>query len=229
MHLDLCRHIRTNGLQCQGVALTKSPFCYFHDRLHKRHARYRFTPATQGYLIPGQHIQLGPLEDREAVQVALSQVINALATGALEAKRATALLYGLQLASNNAAGVRLAARPFDSIRETCTTPDESDTPGIDLAQPGAFYETDTEPAPQPESAATNHQTSRDANAIMDDSPDDAAAWAIADARNTAAAAKIDDLDFDAIAEFNRLAEELHHAHTPPPRIHSISATQSRRQ
>ena len=142
MHLDLCRHIKTNGLQCQGVALTKSPFCYFHDRLHKRHVPYRFTAATQGYLMPGQHIQLGPLEDRDSVQVALSQVINALATGNLDTKRATALLYGLQLASANAAGLRPDPRQLDAIRDTCAAPEDSETPGVDLARPGVFYDTD---------------------------------------------------------------------------------------
>lgn len=60
---------------------------------------------TRGYLISGQHIELTALEDRESVQVALSVVINALATGNLDIKRATALLYGLQLASSNARGL----------------------------------------------------------------------------------------------------------------------------
>jgi hypothetical protein len=215
MQLNLCRHIKTNGLQCHGVSLAASPFCYFHDRLHKRHARYRFTPATQGYLIPGQHIQIGPLEDREAVQVALSQVINALATGALQVKAATALLYGLQLASNNAAGVHLGQRPLEIVRETCTTPDESDTPGIDLAQPGAFYDTDSHSrneaqyASDPD-AASNPQPASEA----DVAPGVAAAWA-------AAARGIDGEDDEAVAEFNLLAEARHQGQPPPPHIHSI--------
>jgi hypothetical protein len=72
MQYDLCRHIKTNGLRCQDAALTE---------------------ATRGYLIPGQHIELTALEDheedRKSVQVSLSVVINALATGQLEIKRAT--------------------------------------------------------------------------------------------------------------------------------------------
>ena len=147
MLLDLCRHIRTNGLQCQGVAIAGSPFCYFHDRMHKRHVPYRFTPATQGYLIPGQHIQLGPLEDHESVQVAISQVVNALATGYLEVKRATALLYGLHLASANASRFRLDPQPFDAVRETAPAPEDSQTPGVDLARPGVVYSTDPDPGP----------------------------------------------------------------------------------
>jgi hypothetical protein len=224
MQLELCRHIKTNGLQCHGVSLAASPFCYFHDRLHKRHARYRFTPATQGYLIPGKHIQIGPLEDREAVQVALSQVINALATGALQVKAATALLYGLQLASNNAAGVHLGQRPLDIVRETCTTPDESATPGIDLAQPGAVYDTDSDNeyeaqyVSDPEAAA-GPQAGRGAGHEAHVPSSIAAAWA-------AAAKEIDGEDEEAVAEFNRLAEARHNGQAPPPRIRSISAASS---
>ena len=102
MQYLLCRHIKTNGLQCQAPSLSEGQWCYFHSRLHQRHSAFRHTPATRGYLIPGQHIELTTLEDRESVQVALSVVINALATGQLEPRRATALLYGLQLASSNA-------------------------------------------------------------------------------------------------------------------------------
>lgn len=50
---------------------------------------------------PQQTLDLGPLEDRTSVQMAISTVLNALAAGRLEQSRATALLYGLQLASTN--------------------------------------------------------------------------------------------------------------------------------
>jgi hypothetical protein len=135
MTYRLCRHIKTNGLQCHSPALEDGQWCYFHHRLHGRHEKYRPTPATRGYLIPGQHIELTALEDRESVQVALSVVINALATGQLDIKRATALLYGLQLASNNARG--LQTKPFapDVVRAIESSPE-----GLDLAEPGAVYE-----------------------------------------------------------------------------------------
>ena len=83
MQYELCRHIKTNGLQCKGAALAGGIWCYFHHRLHQRHSAFRPTQATRGYLIPGQHIELTALEDRESVQVALSVVINALAIGQL--------------------------------------------------------------------------------------------------------------------------------------------------
>ena len=84
MQLALCRHIKTNGTRCKAPSLSDGIWCYFHHRLHQRHTAFRPTAATRGYLIPGQHIELSTLEDRESVQVALSVVINALATGQLE-------------------------------------------------------------------------------------------------------------------------------------------------
>ncbi len=127
---SICRHIRTNGLQCKAPALSGQTFCYFHTRLYQRHRPFRHTPETAGYLMPGQHIQLAPLEDRESIQVAISQVINALATGQLEPRRATALLYGLQLASANASRLHLISTGPEAVRSFQTTPD-----GIDLAGP----------------------------------------------------------------------------------------------
>lgn len=84
MPYPLCRHIKTNGLQCEAPSLTGESFCYFHTRLHQRHAAFRHTDRTRGYLVPGQHIELAPIEDRDSVQLALSLVINALAAGQLE-------------------------------------------------------------------------------------------------------------------------------------------------
>jgi hypothetical protein len=137
MQYEVCRHIRTNGLQCKAAALNGGIWCYFHHRLHQRHISFRSTEATRGYLIPGQHIELTALEDRESVQVALSVVINALATGKLDIKRATALLYGLQLASNNARGLRIEPVASRVVRTIEPSPE-----GLDLAEPGAFIEED---------------------------------------------------------------------------------------
>jgi hypothetical protein len=111
MQYELCRHIKANGIQCKAPSLTGEEWCYFHNRLHQRHSHYRHTAATRGYLLPGQHIQLTALEDRESVQVALSVVINALATGHLDTKRATALLYGLQLRPHSGRALRPQRRP----------------------------------------------------------------------------------------------------------------------
>jgi hypothetical protein len=128
MPYDLCRHIRTNGLRCQSPSLNRTTWCFYHGTLHARHQVFRHTEATRGYLIPGQHIELAALEDRQAIQLALSIVINALATGQLETRRATALLYGLQVASANAAHLD------DTSHQQVQTATQT-SEGLDLAQP----------------------------------------------------------------------------------------------
>jgi hypothetical protein len=131
----LCRHIKTNGLQCQAPSLTAGHYCYFHNRLHTRHSQFRPTEATRSYFTEGRDIELCALEDREAVQFALSVVINALATNRIDSKRATALLYGLQLASANAARLNNAPDNPEVVRAV-----ESSPTGLDLAEPGAIIE-----------------------------------------------------------------------------------------
>ena len=59
-------------------------------------------------------------------------VINALAAGQLETKRATALLYGLQLASSNACRLT-PTHTVDVVRRTRTTSE-----GLDLAEPATY-------------------------------------------------------------------------------------------
>ena len=131
----LCRHIKTNGLQCHAPALAGGQWCYFHNRLHTRHSRFRPNDANREYFTRGRDLELCALEDRESVQLAISVVINALATNNIETKRATALLYGLQLASSNAVRLNNAPETPEVVRTVESSPD-----GLDLAQPGAIIE-----------------------------------------------------------------------------------------
>ena len=140
MEFDLCRHIRTNGRRCQSPTVNSKSWCFFHEHLHRRHHAFRPTEATRAYLVPGQHIELTALEDRESVQVALSVVINALATGNLDARRATAILYGLQLASNNAATINTQPIASAVVRTT-----ETDPEGLALAEPATGQILDYDP------------------------------------------------------------------------------------
>jgi hypothetical protein len=136
MHeLPICRHIKTNGLQCRAVALTGLPFCYFHTRLHARQTSYRPNETTRPYFNAGRDLELCAIEDRESVQFALSVVINALAANRIDPKRAATLLYGLQLASSNAARLNMAPDTPDVVRSVESTPD-----GLDLAELGSVIE-----------------------------------------------------------------------------------------
>ena len=145
MKLSLCRHIKTNGLRCKSPAVTETVFCYFHTRLHQRHAAFRPQGDAARYVIAGQHVQLLALEDRESVQTALSVVINALALGQLETQRATALLYGLQLAAMNAS--KLNTQPYapNVVRTIDSSPE-----GLDLAEPNTTIEFLDEPESEEE-------------------------------------------------------------------------------
>ena len=135
MQFALCQHIKTNGLRCKSPSLDRTTYCYFHNRLHQRHAAFRPQGEAARYVISGQHVQLLALEDRESVQTALSVVINALALGQLETSRATALLYGLQLAAMNAA--KLNTQPYapNIVRTIDSSPE-----GLDLAEVGTTIE-----------------------------------------------------------------------------------------
>jgi hypothetical protein len=120
MSYPICRHIKTNGIQCQSPQLGGESYCYFHSRLYKTHRAY-----LGGRLPPGS-LTIGPMENRESIQLAISVVINALAAGAIETNRAKSLLYGLQLASRNAAQLDLAPREGVMVRSVIFTPEGRD-------------------------------------------------------------------------------------------------------
>jgi hypothetical protein len=150
MPYALCRHIKTNGTRCKAPSLTTGIWCYFHSRLHQRHQAFRFKGPARGYLVPGQHIELTALEDRESVQVSLSVVINALAVGNLDIKRATVLLYGLQLASSNARGLYTEPYASSVVRNVEPSPE-----GLDVVleaparQPAVKQTSLQQPVPPP--------------------------------------------------------------------------------
>ena len=84
-----CVHIKTDGIRCGSPALRGGYRCYHHaapSRLRARRAT-RFTVPE--------------ITDPVSLQAALSLIIGALANGELEARRASALLYAVQLAHAN--------------------------------------------------------------------------------------------------------------------------------
>ncbi|MBS1813700.1 MAG: hypothetical protein JSS87_02375 [Acidobacteria bacterium] len=111
MSFQLCRYIKTNGLQCRSPQVKGLPYCYFHNRIENSHRPFRYISGTR--VLP-----LGPMEDPEAVQIAISTIVNALASDLVETRRATALLYGLQLASMNTVRLKGAPSCKQIVRET---------------------------------------------------------------------------------------------------------------
>ncbi len=87
-----CQHVKTNGTQCGSPALRRRRLCFFHDRIRNQRV------ADNKSLI---RFPLPLLEDANAVQMALMQVIQRLGSGTMDPKTAGLMLYALQTASIN--------------------------------------------------------------------------------------------------------------------------------
>ena len=87
----------TGGI-CGSPALRDSNLCYWH---HKARTRRRNREEIAGPISnPG--IFLPTLEDAASVQVAIQEISHAILDRRIDDKRASLLLYAMQLASNNA-------------------------------------------------------------------------------------------------------------------------------
>jgi hypothetical protein len=85
------------------------PCCYFHTNLHhSAKPKGKFDDLS---------LKLPSLEDSCGIQIALAEVLNALASSRLDPRRAGLLLYGLQIAT------KLMARPrgphYSPVRDIC--------------------------------------------------------------------------------------------------------------
>ena len=154
-----CRHVRSNGARCGSPALTDRALCYHHIKVarHHRHlgpshdeeptiihpisasdrtqrdpilAEYFATPATPLAL------DLPPLEDRESIQIALSMIITAMAQNRIDPKLATAMLYGLQVASSNASHLSHDS-PQNVVRDIVIEDGQQLAPDEDPVDPAA--------------------------------------------------------------------------------------------
>jgi hypothetical protein len=91
------------------------PCCYFHTNLQhsaKRKGKY-----------DDWSLKLPSLEDSCGIQIALAEVLNALASSRIEPRRAGLLLYGVQIAA------QITARPRDPnlspVRDICEERDDA--------------------------------------------------------------------------------------------------------
>jgi hypothetical protein len=97
-----CQHIKVNGVQCGCPALRQKKYCYFHHtwrektnpRSNHRRRAQRPTDGKTPFILP-------PLEDANAIQMAIMEVLYQLADGRMDAKHAGLMLYALQTASCN--------------------------------------------------------------------------------------------------------------------------------
>ncbi len=83
--ISQCHFIKSDGRQCGSPALRSMRFCYYHHESNR---------ATVCLDIP-------PLEDANAIQVALTDIARAVADDRIDLKHATVLGYILQTATAN--------------------------------------------------------------------------------------------------------------------------------
>ena len=90
-----CVHVKLNGMQCKSPAMKGERYCYFHREAQEQNRRITAKQAGAGaYRVP-------VLEDVNAVQLGLMQVMEMLALGKLDHRTAGLMLYALQTASAN--------------------------------------------------------------------------------------------------------------------------------
>jgi hypothetical protein len=100
-----CHHIKTSGGKCGSPVLRGEFYCYFHSRPRQRTSRPRTGLAA--YL----RKELANLDDRGAVQRALTKVAKAVSENQIEPRRASLILYALQIAAGN---TKRAGQPLSS-------------------------------------------------------------------------------------------------------------------
>ncbi len=95
MSCPTCGHRKADGVLCGSPALRGKQFCYFHQRdLDHSHQRARTRRRAANF-----QLHFPPLETLTDVQIALFEVMDALAANCIEPRRASALLFALQQAS----------------------------------------------------------------------------------------------------------------------------------
>jgi hypothetical protein len=128
-----CFYIKADGRRCGSPALHDRNFCYFHYQVNRPRAT-----------VP-------PLENADAIQVALTDLARAVLAETMDLKRAKVLTYILQTASSNLRRVQLGL--FVSSMVTAL-PEAADTVAeIDAAYATLTPRANTPPKlPEPEPA-----------------------------------------------------------------------------
>ncbi len=112
MSFKNCTHIKVTGVRCGSPALRGEQFCYFHQRM-LRTVNY---PDSRLH-----HVAL--LEDEEAIQVSLMEVVNGLIRGTIEVKRGELILRALNTAVRNIRRAKFDIYTDKMVREVPTYPE----------------------------------------------------------------------------------------------------------
>ncbi len=116
-----CRHIHIDGRRCGSPCLRNEPFCYFHHTT-RRPAAPAELAARKGRQAQTADFVFPNPEDRSAIQLALGDVLQRIASDQIDSRRAGLLLYGLQIASLNLPKPRPNDIPDDTIEDIVEDP-----------------------------------------------------------------------------------------------------------
>jgi hypothetical protein len=160
-----CNHVLTNGEVCNAIPMRDSNFCYWHHKARarrRRHERIGGPIAIEG----NSGLELPFLEDANAVQITIQEIMQAILDRRIDNKRAGLLLYSLQLASSNIRN--LDPLPSDNARiarigsddedvfNDCIGSDDRDEACTDecpdCAEPDCENRTSDDPTPAPRPA-----------------------------------------------------------------------------
>jgi hypothetical protein len=104
-----CQHVKMNGTQCGCPALRHRRLCFFHVRCQDQRKRIVSDQFKQArFVVP-------VLEDANAVQMALMQIMQLLGSGQMDHKTAGLMLYALQTASANLRNTRFEASDVTEV------------------------------------------------------------------------------------------------------------------
>jgi hypothetical protein len=149
-NIKVCTHIKVTGVQCGSPALRGEEFCYFHQRM----IRGVRTPP-QSRLHP-----IALIENEEAIQASIMEVLNALARNTIDLKRAELMLKGLYIAVVNSRRVRFDSASSSMVKKV---PEYAPAPARPIPPPAKVVdESDLVSPPLTAQEIAAHRRQRDA-------------------------------------------------------------------
>jgi len=145
--LPICRHIKTSGIQCAGIALRGRNFCFHHDKLHidrrssALRSQIRSQPPMQTYehgtmLVPDREpvppypVSLEFPEEPAAILTNIYRVATLLLQGHIDRPTANSVTYGMQVCLSALSGKPLsgpAATPASTDAASGDSETDSDS------------------------------------------------------------------------------------------------------
>jgi len=100
-NIPQCQYIKTDGRRCGSPRLKSKRYCYFHYEVNRAVA----------------HLDIPPLEDGNAIQLALTDLARAIVEDRIALKPAALVAYILQTASANLKRVQLGVFKDQMVRD----------------------------------------------------------------------------------------------------------------